>query len=245
MFELSGVNYEEVLEQGDSILVRVIASSSYRRFELSGLYCTLNANKYQLLNVCNCHVMFESPLRRGYKGVEHISTNLLVNLSGAGSSPAGSVGRDLNLQKPNYQYLTTSVAVVLVVRWYFNGWLVLFCVQCCVCRKLPRCISELVDSAWVVTVPGQKCIKQTKNNAFYEPIEHNIKEWRSGIWHMLYHHHPSTELARSTSTASFQTSRLFVADPSSSDGMPVTRCDDRFIHQYYIAKIITKIRQTR
>ena len=41
MFELSGVNYEEVLEQGDSILVRVIASSSYRGFELSGLYCML------------------------------------------------------------------------------------------------------------------------------------------------------------------------------------------------------------
>ena len=41
MFELSGVNYEEVLEQGDSILVRVIASSSYRWFELSGLYCIL------------------------------------------------------------------------------------------------------------------------------------------------------------------------------------------------------------
>ena len=40
MFELSGVNYEEVLEQGDSILVRVIASSSYRGFKLSGLYCT-------------------------------------------------------------------------------------------------------------------------------------------------------------------------------------------------------------
>ena len=39
MFELSGVNYEEVLEQGDSILVRVIASSSYRGFQLSGLYC--------------------------------------------------------------------------------------------------------------------------------------------------------------------------------------------------------------
>ena len=31
MFELSGVSYEEVLEQGDSILVRV-----YREFELSG-----------------------------------------------------------------------------------------------------------------------------------------------------------------------------------------------------------------
>ena len=37
MFQLSGVNYEEVLEQGDSILVRVIASSSYRGFELSGV----------------------------------------------------------------------------------------------------------------------------------------------------------------------------------------------------------------
>ena len=42
MFELSGVNYEEVLAQGDSILVRVIASSIYRGFELSGLYCTCN-----------------------------------------------------------------------------------------------------------------------------------------------------------------------------------------------------------
>ena len=63
--------------------------------------------------------------RRGavVKDVEHIS-------SGAGSSPAGSVGRDLNLQKLHYQYLTTSVVVVLVVRWCFNGSLVLFCVQC-------------------------------------------------------------------------------------------------------------------
>ena len=42
MFELSGVNYEEVLEQGDSILVRVISSSSYWGFELSGLYCMPN-----------------------------------------------------------------------------------------------------------------------------------------------------------------------------------------------------------
>ena len=59
------------------------------------------------------------PGRRGavVKSVEHISTIVLVNIcGGAGSSPAGSVGRDLNLQKLNYQYLTTSVAVVLVVR---------------------------------------------------------------------------------------------------------------------------------
>ena len=39
MFELSGVNYEEVLEQGDSIFVRDKASSSYQGFELPGLYC--------------------------------------------------------------------------------------------------------------------------------------------------------------------------------------------------------------
>ena len=55
--------------------------------------------------------------RRGavVKGVEHSSTCVSQHLSGAGSSPAGSVGRDLNLQKLNYQCLTTSVAVVLVV----------------------------------------------------------------------------------------------------------------------------------
>ena len=34
------------------------------------------------------------------KGVEHISTNLL-----AGSSPADSVGRDINSQKLHYEYL--------------------------------------------------------------------------------------------------------------------------------------------
>ena len=38
------------------------------------------------------------------------------HLGGAGSSPSGSVSRDLNLQKLNYQYLTTSFAVVLDVR---------------------------------------------------------------------------------------------------------------------------------
>ena len=57
--------------------------------------------------------------RRGavVKGVEHIFDNCVSqHLSGAGSSPAGSVGRDLNLQKLNLQYLTTSVAVVLVAR---------------------------------------------------------------------------------------------------------------------------------
>ena len=43
--------------------------------------------------------------RRGavVKGVEHISAIVFSqHLSGAGSSPAGSVGRDLNLQKLNY-----------------------------------------------------------------------------------------------------------------------------------------------
>ena len=44
------------------------------------------------------------------------SNIISIVVSGAGSSPAGSVGRNLNLQKLNHQYLTTSVAVVLVVR---------------------------------------------------------------------------------------------------------------------------------
>ena len=54
-----------------------------------------------------------SPWHSGYGRRIHFVGQ---HLSGAGSSPAGSVGRDLNLQKLNYQYLTTSVAVVLVVR---------------------------------------------------------------------------------------------------------------------------------
>ena len=50
MFELSGVNYEEVLEQGDSNF-----SSSYREFELSGvrvigiilyIFCHHNCNGF-------------------------------------------------------------------------------------------------------------------------------------------------------------------------------------------------------
>ena len=66
------------------------------------------------------NIISVDPRRRGavVKGVEHISSNFLVNIWVARVRvPAGSVGLDLNLQKLNYQYLTTSVAVVLVVRW--------------------------------------------------------------------------------------------------------------------------------
>ena len=63
--------------------------------------------------------------------------------SGAGSSPAGSVSRDLNLQKLNYQYLTTSVAVVLT-DWFCSVFNVV-----CVVNVCPRCRSELIDSAWL------------------------------------------------------------------------------------------------
>ena len=39
------------------------------------------------------------------KRVEHISTiTVSQQLSGAGSSPAGSVGRDLNLQKFEFEF---------------------------------------------------------------------------------------------------------------------------------------------
>ena len=68
---------------------------------------------------CGFHASRAPAGRRGavVKGVEHFSTIVLVNIcSGAGSNPTGSVGRDFNLQKLNYQYLTTRVAVVLVVR---------------------------------------------------------------------------------------------------------------------------------
>ena len=43
-----------------------------------------------------------------------------------------------------------------------------FTVVCVVKRKSsPRCRSELIDSAWVVIVPGQKCIKKKKSNAIH------------------------------------------------------------------------------
>ena len=48
--------------------------------------------------------------------------------------PLVSVGRDLNLQKLNYQYLTTSVAVVLVVRWLTGSVL---CSMLCVVNVCP------------------------------------------------------------------------------------------------------------
>ena len=55
-----------------------------------------------------------SPWRSGYVRRTYFDNCVSQHLSGAGSSPAGSVGWDLDLQKLNYRYLTTSVAVVLV-----------------------------------------------------------------------------------------------------------------------------------
>ena len=60
--------------------------------------------------------LFMSPWRSGEGRRTDFDKFVSQHLSGAGSSPAGSVSRDLNLRKLNYQYLTTSVAVVLVVR---------------------------------------------------------------------------------------------------------------------------------
>ena len=87
----------------------------------------------------------------------YLDTCVSQHLSGAGSSPAGSVGRDLNLQKLNYQYLTTSVEVVLVAAdTLMANW---FCSVFNVVCVVNVCRSELIDSAWVVIVPGQKGIK--------------------------------------------------------------------------------------
>ena len=76
MFELSGVNYEEVLEQGDSILVRVIASSSYRGFELSGLYCKyiykyiyININKYVYIYINDKIIEYKYLTKEGMRSM--------------------------------------------------------------------------------------------------------------------------------------------------------------------------------
>ena len=63
-------------------------------------------------------IAIASPWRSGCRRCcrTYFDNSVSQHLSGAGSNPAGSVGRDLNLLKLNYQYLTTSVAVVLVVR---------------------------------------------------------------------------------------------------------------------------------
>ena len=48
------------------------------------------------------------------------------------------------------------------------------------CRKRlssPRCRSELIDSAWVVIVPGQKCIKKIPRNLKLADIRLNHKKW--------------------------------------------------------------------
>ena len=62
------------------------------------------------------HSFLQSPWRSCSGRRTYFDKFVSQHLSGAGSSPAGTVGRDLNLQKLDYQYLTTSVAVVLVAR---------------------------------------------------------------------------------------------------------------------------------
>ena len=65
MFELSGVTYEEVLEQGDSILVRVIGGSSYRGFELSGVR-VIGGSSYRWFELSGVRVIGGS----SYRGFE-------------------------------------------------------------------------------------------------------------------------------------------------------------------------------
>ena len=67
--------------------------------------------------LCTSGIYFvRSPWHSGEGRRTYFDNCVSQHLSGAGSSPDGSVGRDLNLQKIHYQYLTTSVAVLLVVR---------------------------------------------------------------------------------------------------------------------------------
>ena len=87
MFELSGVNYEEVLEQGDSILVRIIASSSYRGFELSGLYCN-----YKITVCLHVHAfVFEMMSRLIAKGIIRSYSMRHRRIDAAVKSPFGII----------------------------------------------------------------------------------------------------------------------------------------------------------
>ena len=98
-------------EEGDVYLLEVINTVKAERrriwnsVELYNLYTFNQQQHYRYLktfikNLCNYIVgaLVSFHARRGavVKRVEHIST------SGAGSSPADSVGRDLNLQKLHY-----------------------------------------------------------------------------------------------------------------------------------------------
>ena len=56
------------------------------------------------------------------------------------------------------------------------------------CRKRlssPRCRSELIDSAWVVNVPGQKCVKNINNNKISYMSKSLIK--RNIFYCLMYH----------------------------------------------------------
>ena len=50
-----------------------------------------------------------SPWHSGEGRQTYFDNSVSQHVSGAGSSPAGSDGRDLNLQKLNYQYLTKAL----------------------------------------------------------------------------------------------------------------------------------------
>ena len=73
----------------------------------------------------------------------------------------------------------------------------MFCVQCCVCRKhlsSRRCRSELIDSAWVVFFPGQKCINK-KHMVMIGVNQHIYHSW----WPQLNHTHiPSSKWRKTT-----------------------------------------------
>ena len=62
--------------------------------------------------------------------------------------------------------------------------LVLFCVQCCVYRKRlssPRCRSELIDSAWVVIVPGRKKHIKKINPRPYIHLTLHLQKRKGGL----------------------------------------------------------------
>ena len=124
------LTFNELLRKGNPFSIhhrnlQRLAMEMYKAYLSTSLVKSIFPTREIPYNLRNCNPFKSTNIHTVFKGTETISFRgpktffdncVSQHLSGAVSSPAGSVGRDLNLQKLNYQYLTTSVAVVFVVR---------------------------------------------------------------------------------------------------------------------------------
>ena len=67
-----------------------------------------------------------------------------------------------------------------------NWFCSVFSVMCRKRLSSPRCRSELIDSAWVVIVPGQNCINRKKRNVMYVCNVSNIMYAMDAMQYMQF-----------------------------------------------------------